>query len=115
LDVFEEERTLEGMQPKIERLAGHLARIATLPTVGDARQRGLIGAVELVRDRATKEPFPWEEKRGQRVCDWAREQGVWLRPLGIGPGIVPPLTITLDELDRICRAVEGGIAAVANV
>ena len=40
-----------------------------LPHVGDVRQRGLIAAVELVHDAATKEPYPWEERRGLRVCD----------------------------------------------
>ncbi len=109
LDVFAEERTLDQLQPKIERLAKHLARIAQLPHVGDVRQRGLIGAVELVRDAATKEPYPWAEKRGLRVCEAARADGVLLRPLGNVIVIMPPLAVTLKELDRICTAVERGI------
>ena len=82
--------------------------------MGDVRQRGLIGAVELVRDRAAKEPYPWAERRGIRVCDHARTQGVLLRPLGNVLVIMPPLAITLDELDRICAAVEQGIIAVTE-
>jgi len=112
LDVFEEEQTLHHLQPKIARLTEHLARIARLPHVGDTRQCGLIGAIELVRDRATQEPYPWEEKWGLRVCDWARTQGVLLRPLGNILVILPPLSITIEELDRIAMAVEGGIRAV---
>ncbi len=111
LDVFDEEQTLAKLPAKIARLGGHLARIAELPQVGDVRQCGLLGAVELVRDRATREPYPWEEKRGQRVCDWARTQGVLLRPLGNVVVIMPPLSVTLEQLDRIARAVEGGILA----
>ncbi|MBN1912140.1 MAG: aminotransferase class III-fold pyridoxal phosphate-dependent enzyme, partial [Pirellulales bacterium] len=111
LDVFEEERTLEAMRPKIARLGEHLVRLAQLPHVGDVRQRGLIGAVELVRDRATKEPYPWAEKRGIRVCDHARGEGVLLRPLGNVLVIMPPLAVTLEELDRIATAVEHGIIA----
>jgi len=110
LEVFEEERTLERLGPKIELLAEHLRRIASLPHVGHVRQRGLIAGVELVRDRATKEPYPWEEKRGQRVCDHARREGVWLRPLGNVVVIMPPLIVTLEQLDRILGAVERGIA-----
>jgi adenosylmethionine-8-amino-7-oxononanoate aminotransferase len=72
----------------------------------------LIAGIELVRDRTTQEPFPWEEKRGLRVCDWARERGVLVRPLGNVLVVIPPLSITLAELDRICAAIEGGIAAV---
>jgi adenosylmethionine-8-amino-7-oxononanoate aminotransferase len=109
LDVFDEERTLDKLPPKIARLGEHLARIATLPHAGDVRQRGLIGAIELVRDRATQEPFPWEERRGFRVCDLARRKGVWLRPLGNVIVIMPPLSISLDELDRICEGVEFAI------
>jgi adenosylmethionine---8-amino-7-oxononanoate aminotransferase len=109
LEVFEEEQTLARLQPKIARLAEHLCRFVDLPHVGDARQRGLIGAIELVRDRAMKTPFPWQERRGFRVCELARQKGVWLRPLVNVVAIVPPLSVTLDELDRICNAIEFGI------
>jgi len=109
LDVFEEERTLEHLQEKIARLAEHLDRIAKLPHVGDTRQCGLIGAVELVRDVATKEPYPWAEKRGIRVCEHAKTEGVLLRPLGNILVIMPPLAISLQQLDRIAEAVSHGI------
>lgn len=109
LDVFEEERTLEKLPAKIARLGEHLARIARLPHVGNVRQCGLIAAIELVRDKATNEPYPWEERRGIRVCDYARSEGVWLRPLGNELVIMPPLAITGEQLDRIATTVERGI------
>ncbi len=109
LDVFQEEKTLEGLPEKTERLKAHLDRIAQLPHVGDVRQRGLIAGIELVQDLQTKEPFPWTEKRGLRVCHHALTEGVWLRPLGNVVVIMPPLSITLPELDRICLAAERGI------
>jgi adenosylmethionine-8-amino-7-oxononanoate aminotransferase len=114
LDVFEEERTLEKLPPKIARLAEHLARIARLPHVGDVRQRGLIAAVELVRDPATKEPFPWEERWGKRVCDYALTEGVWIRPLGNVVVVMPPLSIAMEQLDRIAGAVERGIQTLCG-
>ena len=114
LDVFAEERTLDHLSAKVERLAEHLTRIAQHPHVGDVRQRGLIAGIELVRDRATKEPYPWSERCGQRVCDHALTEGVWLRPLGNVVVIFPPLAISLDELDRICGAVERGIEVAVN-
>lgn len=106
LDIFEQDHVLENLRPKILRLQEHLARIAELPIVGDVRQRGLIAGIELVRDRATKEPHPWEERRGQRVCQRLLERGIWLRPLGNVVVIFPPLSISFGELDRICLAVE---------
>jgi adenosylmethionine---8-amino-7-oxononanoate aminotransferase len=114
LDVFDEEKTLEHLPPKINRLAEHLARIARQRHVGDVRQRGLIAGIELVRDRETKEPFAWGERRGIRVCQHAITEGVWLRPLGNVVVIMPPLAISLDELDRICLAVERGIASAMS-
>jgi adenosylmethionine-8-amino-7-oxononanoate aminotransferase len=109
LEVFEEERTLENLSPKIARLAEHLQRIAQLPHVGDVRQRGLIAGIDLVRDKSSRELFPWHEKRGLAVCQHALSEGVWLRPLGSTLVIMPPLAITLEELDRICLAIEHGI------
>ncbi len=85
-----------------------------MPHVGDVRQCGLIAGIELVRDRATKEPYPWTEKRGHARLRHARSEGVLLRPLGNVIVIMPPLAITLDELDRICGAVERGIAAATQ-
>ncbi|MBI2824799.1 MAG: adenosylmethionine--8-amino-7-oxononanoate transaminase [Planctomycetia bacterium] len=110
LAVFDEEHVLANMRPKIDRLAEHLARIADYPHVGDVRQCGLIAGIELVQDPATKEPYPWHQQRGAQVCRVARDEGVLLRPLGNVIVIMPPLAITLAELDRILAAVEHGIA-----
>jgi adenosylmethionine-8-amino-7-oxononanoate aminotransferase len=109
LDVFEKEQTLAAMRPKVARLAEHLERIAKLSHVGDVRQRGLMAGIELVQDKSTKESYPWGEQRGILVCKHALSQGVWLRPLGNVVVILPPLAISLDELDRICAAAEAGI------
>jgi adenosylmethionine-8-amino-7-oxononanoate aminotransferase len=114
LDVFAEERTLEQLPAKIERLCAHLTRIAKHPHVGEVRQSGLIAGIELVRDCADHTPYPWSERRGQRVCDHALTEGVWLRPLGNVVVIFPPLAISLAELDRICEAIERGIAVATN-
>ncbi|HVC96857.1 MAG TPA: adenosylmethionine--8-amino-7-oxononanoate transaminase [Pirellulales bacterium] len=114
LEVFDEERVLAGLPVKIARLGEHLARIARHPQVGDVRQRGLIAGIELVRDRATGEPYPWAEQRGGRVCRHARQQGVLVRPLGNVVVIFPPLAISLDELDRLCTVVEEGIGAATE-
>jgi adenosylmethionine-8-amino-7-oxononanoate aminotransferase len=109
LDVFEEERTLENLPVKIARLGEHLARIARLPHVGDVRQCGLMAGIELVRNAETKEPYPWTERRGLQVCRHALTEGVWLRPLGDVIVILPPLAISLEQLDKIMAAVERGI------
>jgi adenosylmethionine-8-amino-7-oxononanoate aminotransferase len=109
LKIFEEEETLQTIQPKINRLSEHLRRMAAHPQVGDVRQCGLIAGVELVADKEKKTPNAWQERRGWRVCESALREGVWVRPLGNVVVIMPPLAISLDELDRICLAVERGL------
>ena len=114
LDVFEEESTLERLPAKIKRLDDRLRRLSDHPHVGDARQRGLMAGVELVRDRGTATPYAWQERRGLRVCDHARRQGVWLRPLGDVVVIMPPLSITVDQIDQIMDVVEQSIDAATS-
>lgn len=110
LDVFLDEGVLERLPEKIARLSQHLERIGKHEHVGNVRQRGMIAGIELVRDRRAHEPYPWEEKRGARVALEARRHGVLLRPLGNVVVVMPPLSITCDEIDKILSAVEHGIA-----
>jgi len=114
LDVFEREQTLARLPEKINRLGEHLDRIKRLPHVGHVRQRGLIAGIELVRNTATKEPYPWSEKRGIRACEHARSEGVLLRPLGNVIVIMPPLAVTAQQLDKIAHAVERGIGVATG-
>lgn len=109
LDIFEEEQTLAKLPAKAAHLARRLEPLRDHPHVGDVRQLGLIAAVELVRDKASKQPYPWGEKRGFRVCEVARRHGVWLRPLGNVIVIMPPLAISLEQIDRIVDAIADGI------
>jgi adenosylmethionine-8-amino-7-oxononanoate aminotransferase len=109
LDVFETEQTLANIAARGQQMSERLARIKAHPHVGDVRQCGMIAGIELVRDKASAEPYNWSERRGQRVCDYARSKGVWLRPLGNVVVIMPPLVIAADELDLICNAIEQGI------
>ncbi len=114
LEVFETQRVLAGLPPKIARLEEHLGRLARLAHVGSVRQRGLIAAVELVSDRSTQAPFDGRERRGWQVCQHARGRGVLLRPLGDVIVVMPPLAISLDELDQIAQAIEHGITAACG-
>jgi len=109
LDIFEEERVVDGLPAKIDGLAERLRTLADLAGVGEIRQYGLAAGIELVADRETKEPFPPAERRGMRVCRRAREKGVFLRPLGDVIVVMPPLSITREEIGMIVRAIDHGI------
>jgi adenosylmethionine-8-amino-7-oxononanoate aminotransferase len=109
LEVFQEEQTIEQLPAKVACLSEHLQRLAQHAHVGAARQCGMMVGVELVRDKATGAPYPWQERRGQRVCQHALASGVWLRPLGDVVVVMPPLAIRLDQIDRIMEAVAHGV------
>ncbi len=114
LDIFEKENTLETLSPKIEMLELFLQDISTFDHVGDTRNKGLMGGIELVKDKSRKEPYPWEEKMGWRVCYYAREHGVIIRPLGNVIVIMPPLSISPENLAQLLKVIEEGITKVTE-
>lgn len=114
LEVFEQEQTLRQLVPKIHRLGEHLQRLSQHPHVKSVRQCGLLAGIELVKDKSSGEGYPWEEKRGIRACQFAMSQGVWLRPLGNILVIMPPLAISIPQIDKICDAMEQGIEHVTQ-
>jgi adenosylmethionine-8-amino-7-oxononanoate aminotransferase len=114
LDIFRDERVLESLPAKIDRLAAHAARLAELDGVGSVRQLGLVLGIELVADKATSRPHPWQEQRGRQACAEARRHGAILRPLGDVVVIMPPLAVSEAELDRLAAAAEAGIRAASG-
>ena len=112
LSVFEEDRVIQNLAPKIEQLAKGLARLADHPHVGDVRQCGVMTGIELVRDKQTREPHPPGDRLGHRVCMACREHGVIIRPLGDVLVLNPPLSITGDVISRLLDGVEQSIREV---
>ncbi|MDA8415233.1 MAG: aminotransferase class III-fold pyridoxal phosphate-dependent enzyme, partial [Desulfobacteraceae bacterium] len=114
LELFESDGLLNALQPKIRRLEERLAEFSGLSHVGDVRQCGLAAGIELVEDKATKQAFPWERKVGIRVCQEARRQGIFSRPLGNTVVVFPPLSITTDELELLLDGLERAIRVVTE-
>jgi len=104
--------TLKGT---IDAFKGLLAgKIAPLSHVGDVRSRGLMGGIELVRDRRSREPYPPEERVGHRVTLEARRLGVIMRPLGDVIVLMPPLAITRKEMGMLVTATAAAICKVTG-
>ncbi len=113
LDIFEEERVLEVAQGKIRRLHEELAaQVAPLRWVGDLRQCGFMVGIELVADRNSRKAFPVELRMGARVTQDVRRAGVILRPLGDVVVLMPPLSITADEIRYLVSATAQSIQNV---
>jgi adenosylmethionine-8-amino-7-oxononanoate aminotransferase len=114
LELFETDHLLEKLQPKVNRLKERLTELKYLPHVGDVRQCGLAAGIELVEDKITKQPYPWELKTGVRVCLEARKLGIFSRPLGNTVVVFPPLSIYPDELELLMNGLERAIRTVTG-
>jgi adenosylmethionine---8-amino-7-oxononanoate aminotransferase len=108
LDVFEQERTLEHLQPKIELLGELLEEhVAPLPAVAEIRRLGFMVGIQLAE-------FPLEARMGHRVTLAARERGAIVRPLGDTVVLMPPLSIAPEELRRLVGITATAIAVAAE-
>ena len=105
IDLFKKEQTLAKLRPKVRQLTKELKRFGGLAHVGDIRQKGFMVGIELVKDRATKEPYALEEKIGIRVVQECRKMGLIIRPLGNVIVLMPPLAISVKELMRLVDIV----------
>ena len=113
LDVFEQDDVLAQVRARAEQLRTRLEQdVAPLPHVGDIRQWGLMVGIELVRDRVTREPYPSAARIGHQVIMETRCRGVMLRPLGNVIVLMPPLSITADEIVALCDVTRDAIASV---
>lgn len=114
MEIFEEEKVLEGLRDKIAYFSDRLNSFKSLDHVGEVRQRGFMAGIELVADKAKKEPYPLEWKIGHKVILEARKRGVVIRPLGNVIVLMPPLCISEGELDRLSDAVYRSVLAVTE-
>ena len=102
LDVFEEERVLEGLPARVEALVQGLKAIVH-PSVHEVRHRGLIAGIELRQESG--ERFPEGEHMGERVCLAARAHGLLTRPIRDTIVMMPPLCSTAEEITGACEAL----------
>ncbi len=114
LDLFDEEQTLANLPPKVARLSDHLCRLAEHPHVASTRQRGFIGALELTQDKSSSFPYPAIERRAWRVCREALARGVWIRPLANVLYVMPPLAMSIEELDELMKSLSAAIDEVTR-
>jgi adenosylmethionine-8-amino-7-oxononanoate aminotransferase len=114
IDLFQREKTLIRLRPKIAWLAKELGRFHKLEHAGEIRQRGFMIGVELVKNRETKEPYPVAGKIGIRVSLECRKQGLLIRPLGNVIVLMPPLSTSLKDLKRMTDIVYDAVRLVTE-
>jgi adenosylmethionine-8-amino-7-oxononanoate aminotransferase len=109
LDIFASDDPLATNRAKAERLGRRARELADHPHVAEVRQTGMIVAVEIVRDKRTRAPYPWAERRGLRIYRHALEQGLLLRPLGNVVYFMPPYIVDAAEIDFMIETAARGI------
>ncbi len=115
LDLFESERILERLAPRIRRLSAALAsEIRPLSHVADVRQWGTMIGIELLEDVAGLRGYAPGRRIGHQIILAARGRGVIIRPLGDIIILMSPLSITEAEIDRLIGATRDSIVEVVG-
>lgn len=115
LDLFESEKPIESNQALAQTMGNCFAGIADHPHVAEVRQTGMVLAVEMVKNKQTGEPYPWQERRGLTIYQHGLKNECLIRPLGNVVYLMPPYVITEDEIKNVARvAIEGIELATRN-
>ena len=108
LRMFADTPVIANNRVLVAHMAAAAAPLAGHPHVAEVRQTGMILAIEMVRDKATRTPYDWRERRGLAVYRHALTRGVLLRPIGNVIYFMPPYVITPEHI-----ALLGQVAAEA--
>jgi adenosylmethionine-8-amino-7-oxononanoate aminotransferase len=109
LEVFDNERVLEGLKGKIEQMRSELGRLGELPAVAEVRQCGFMAGIEL-----KEVPADSAAKLAADVCMAARRHGLLTRPIRNVIVLMPPLCITSDQLTKAVTAIQNAIQEVCG-
>ena len=109
LEIFDSDDVIARNRETARLMAEAAAPLADHPQVGDVRQTGMVVAVEMVADKPSKTPYPWQERRGLTVYRHALERGVLMRPLGNVVYWMPPYVITPEEVRLLGEVAAEGI------
>jgi putrescine aminotransferase len=112
LRIIEEEGLVERAAVLGDRLLTGLKTLDALDGVGDVRGKGMMAAVELVADKATKQPYPADANVGARVYQEMLKRGLFTRVLGDMILLAPPLVSTEEQIEQIVAIIGESVQAV---
>lgn len=114
IELFEKEATIETLSVKIDYLFKKLERFRSLSHIGDIRQNGFMVGLELIKNKTKKTEYPEEDRMGHKVIIEARKRGVIIRPLGNVVVLMPPLSISNEEIDILVDVVFESVQSVTE-
>ncbi len=109
LDIFAQDNVIEKNQVLAKHMGDATEHLKAHKHVAEVRQTGMVLAIEMVKDKVTKEPFAWQERRGLKVYEHAMAQGALLRPLGNVVYFIPPYVITPEQIHWLAQVATDGI------
>ena len=109
LKIYQERDMLGHVRTVGPHLQARLRALADHPLVGEARGVGLIGAVHIVADKASRAPLPPAAGIGRFIQDRAMERGVFVRGVADAVYVCPPLIVTEAEIDELVDALAGAL------
>lgn len=106
----------EGLAENVKKITPHfeagMKRLAENPNIGEWRGKGLMGALEAVKDKATKTPFDGSLSVSERIANTCTDLGLICRPLGQAIVLCPPFIITETHLDEMFEKLETALKTV---
>jgi 4-aminobutyrate--pyruvate transaminase len=110
LEIYARERIVDAVAAKIPRFQSRLRALGDHPLIGEARGLGLVGAIEFVADKRSKQPFDPKAGVSGRCAQYAQEEGLIVRALADAITLCPPLVISPPEIDdmfdRLAKALD---------
>ena len=112
IEIYQRDKIMEHAAKMSPVFQARLTKLADHPLVGEARGVGLIGAVELVADKATKRSFDPKKMVGAATVNTLQEMGLIVRNIQDSVALCPPLIITTDEIHEMFDIFEKGLDAM---
>ena len=109
LEIFRDEPVIEDNRQLSRTMQDVTAHFADHAHIAEVRQHGMILAIEMIKDKNKREPYPWQERKGMQVYRYALQKGVILRPLGNVIYFMPPYVINTEQIGSIARVALEGI------
>ncbi|MAV82289.1 MAG: aspartate aminotransferase family protein [Pelagibacteraceae bacterium] len=114
IDIIINEKLIENVRSLEPLFMGGLKAFEDMEFIGEARGIGLMGALEMVQDKKTKQPFDSSLNMGEQVANKAIEKGLICRPLGPSIVLCPPFITTPEEIDTMYSILKETLKEVFN-
>ena len=109
IDLLLRDNWLERNQHTQKRLWRALEEVQDHPNVAELRQTGMIIALEVVKDKASKTAFDWRERRGLRMYQHAQQHGALIRPIGSVVYLMPPYVVSDEQIATLAEIIKTGL------